>query len=582
MLAMSTTKIMATAAFVLLGRTQYYYSSVVTSFRFAHHPAHTNRLHYTPIIRCRQFSLTAIKSADEEEFTLTGSSKVNTKNSNNLSPQIFVDEVTSFLDTDDISWRHFSHQELRRALELYFEPIPQKLSSSSRVNEMMAMLEDRVILAVGKGARNSSSIDNFSHNNKTDCDNIEDSNHIQQPYSFILSLCPTPNLAAIQSIHQNHKPNSSVSEAVASYAWLNAHLTDAFFNHDPNNLHSTSGDKATKPMTSIVHLHQDVWNRSPKIVRSRLSSKCGRFDRRIYARQTIVKKIPKTSYLPFLEENHLWGATGAKGGYGLFLKPKKKHPKQQNHGCGTTQCDDDGDGMLVAVATFSSKRKINRASHNFHSFELLRFCTKLDTTVVGGLGKLVSAFVKGVTCNKQQNGKRGANPNGNSEEDQVEIDLITSIDRDFGSNTWPDAWQQMEVMNPVPMFVGDVDGLRRHAVGAGLTPLEQTGDKTLMSTSMVLRAGLPDSLLCQLEQESSQEVTDKDRPWQMAAKHGLYPVFDTGVERLMLVVDNEKTKHLSLPELWKNSVPTYVKKHYSSNTGIDNMLSCIRHARDTD
>jgi hypothetical protein len=25
-------------------------------------------------------------------------------------------------------------------------------------------------------------------------------------------------------------------------------------------------------------------------------------------------------------------------------------------------------------------------------------------------------------------------------------------------------------MDPVPMFVGDVDGARRHAVGAGLTP----------------------------------------------------------------------------------------------------------------
>ena len=29
------------------------------------------------------------------------------------------------------------------------------------------------------------------------------------------------------------------------------------------------------------------------------------------------------------------------------------------------------------------------------------------------------------------------------------------------------------MMDPVPMFVGDVDGIRRHTIGAGLTPLGQ-------------------------------------------------------------------------------------------------------------
>lgn len=65
----------------------------------------------------------------------------------------------------------------------------------------------------------------------------------------------------------------------------------------------------------------------------------------------------------------------------------------------------------------------------------------------------------------------------------------------------------------------------------------------------------------------------------MAAPHSPRPAFDAGVGRLMLVVDNEKPKNLSLPELWNGSVPGCAKKHYSSNEGIDNMLSSIAVAK---
>lgn len=103
-------------------------------------------------------------------------------------------------------------------------------------------------------------------------------------FKFLLHVCPTPS-----------------SEAHAG-AWLNAKITNA--------LQTTQ--------TTIVHLHQDVWNRSRGIVESRLRSKCGGSrDCRIYARKTHAQRIMKLQYLPFLEENHLWGATRAKFAYGF-------------------------------------------------------------------------------------------------------------------------------------------------------------------------------------------------------------------------------------------------------------------------
>ncbi|KAL9179437.1 hypothetical protein ACHAXT_008727 [Thalassiosira profunda] len=396
--------------------------------------------------------------------------------------------------------------------------------STDRVEEMLALLEDRALLAVG------------AVKNDTDTTNWP-------PYAFLLHLCPAPNLQSMQMTHQKHQPNASISQTVTAYAWLNAHFTNAFFNYDPNNPQSNTKNASGRPLTSVVHLHQDVWRRSPEIVRSRLRSKTGMFQSRVYARKTVAKRISKSQVVPFLEKNHLWGATGAKYGYGLFLKPTK-----------------NGDaGQLIAVATFSSKRKVKRASREFHSFELLRFCTILDTTVVGGLTKLVAAFVQEMK-KKQSEG--------------IVMDIITSIDRDFGSNTWPN-FEQMDLMDPIPMLVGS-DGIRRHAVGAGLAPFELGQDTSSMTTSMLLRLGLPESVLQQLEQD---ETADGDSPWQIATEAGFRPVFDAGVERLMMVVGSDNTEQLSASELWEKSTPRYVKEHYSPNAGIESMLACIRSAR---
>ncbi|KAL3772107.1 hypothetical protein ACHAW5_004945 [Stephanodiscus triporus] len=197
------------------------------------------------------------------------------------------------------------------------------------------------------------------------------------------------------------------------------------------------------------------------------------------------------------------------------------------------------------------------------------------------------------------------------------MDVVTSIDRDFGcGDAWPN-FVSVDVVDPVPMFVGDVDGARRHAVGAGLTPLEQPrqrrrmgddGDrstKTLsvtIASSGVLRAGLPDSLLRELGEGGggalgTEGVCDRndrrDDPWRIAARRGFHPVFDAGVERLMSVVvyggggtvvvdgdDDDGTKSGPSPvELWLASTPRYARDHYSSNSGVRDMLGCIRSAR---
>lgn len=105
-----------------------------------------------------------------------------------LSSQSFVDEVTSFLDEDDIPYRNISNEELNGILM-------QSNKQTKRVNEMMSLLDNNVILGVGKG-RSTTTTDSA-----------------QSTYSFILNLCPTTSLDTIIKQQLN---STSISKSVAA------------------------------------------------------------------------------------------------------------------------------------------------------------------------------------------------------------------------------------------------------------------------------------------------------------------------------------------------------------------------------
>jgi len=89
----------------------------------------------------------------------------------------------------------------------------------------------------------------------------------------------------------------------------------------------------------------------------------------VYARQCIVKKVDKAVAEEFLNRWHLMGATQSSYNPGLFYKDE-----------------------LVALASFSKGRKMNRLPEDKRSFEMIRFCCKSGITVTGGLTKLLKHF----------------------------------------------------------------------------------------------------------------------------------------------------------------------------------------------
>lgn len=118
----------------------------------------------------------------------------------------------------------------------------------------------------------------------------------------------------------------------------------------------------------VVHIWEDGWYRHQRIVQSRVLALLG-ISRRVYARQTEVRRLDKLTVDEFLLRNHLQGTTACRYKYGLF-----EHEQ------------------LVAVATFAGPRRMVRHGRVVQSYELLRFANLLNHTVIGGLDKLIRVF----------------------------------------------------------------------------------------------------------------------------------------------------------------------------------------------
>lgn len=145
----------------------------------------------------------------------------------------------------------------------------------------------------------------------------------------------------------------------------------------------------------VIHLWEDVWHSKRPIVQSRLQAALGQ-SQRIPARLTQVRRIDKPTLDNFLEKNHLQVTTTAKYKYGLFLPKKYERILKEDHLLTHSLIDSFAhlEETLVAVASFSGGKNILRTGFSARSFELIRFANVLNCTVVGGLDKLIKAFIK--------------------------------------------------------------------------------------------------------------------------------------------------------------------------------------------
>jgi len=120
----------------------------------------------------------------------------------------------------------------------------------------------------------------------------------------------------------------------------------------------------------LVHIFEDDFDGKKPIINSILKNLLNKSDR-LYARNTQIKKIDKREIVKqFLIENHLQGFVNSNINYGLYYGEE-----------------------LVSLMTFMKTRKILDKNNNHSEYELVRFCNKLNVSVIGGASKLFKMFV---------------------------------------------------------------------------------------------------------------------------------------------------------------------------------------------
>ena len=135
--------------------------------------------------------------------------------------------------------------------------------------------------------------------------------------------------------------------------------------------HLSKTEECAEQGIRLIHIFEDEWLERKEIVKSRLQSILGTTPRKVYARNCAIRIVDTDICRAFLETNHIQGSVNAPIRYGLYLNDE-----------------------LLSVMTFCRPRKNLGQDGGCDEYELLRFCNRLNTTVVGGASKLFKHFVR--------------------------------------------------------------------------------------------------------------------------------------------------------------------------------------------
>jgi len=133
--------------------------------------------------------------------------------------------------------------------------------------------------------------------------------------------------------------------------------------------HLTKTSLSEQQDIHLIHIYEDDWIYKQEIIKSRILNLLGKSES-IYGRKTSLLEVSYKDSEEFLESNHIQGNCVNKYRIGLYYK-------------------DD----LVSLMTFGKLRKNLGSCSKEGEYELLRFCNKKGTNVIGGASKLFKYFI---------------------------------------------------------------------------------------------------------------------------------------------------------------------------------------------
>lgn len=147
---------------------------------------------------------------------------------------------------------------------------------------------------------------------------------------------------------------------------INSHPPLNNFKQEDSNCHLEKTELCEAEGVQLFRIFSSEWIDKSDIWKSILMSKMNATNR-IFARKCEVKGVNNSVARSFVEKNHLQGHVNASINIGLFYNDE-----------------------LVSLMTFGKVRRSKWKGDK--NYELYRFCTKLNMTVVGGGSKLIKYF----------------------------------------------------------------------------------------------------------------------------------------------------------------------------------------------
>lgn len=137
--------------------------------------------------------------------------------------------------------------------------------------------------------------------------------------------------------------------------------------------HKMKTDLCEKENIFLYHVFGYDWTWHKDIVKSMIANYLGATQTKIYGRKTQMKEVDSKIARQFLDNNHRQGYSNSSIRLGLYYNDE-----------------------LVSLMTFGKPRSTIGTSKGKAEFEyeLVRFCNKLNTSVIGGASKLFTYFVK--------------------------------------------------------------------------------------------------------------------------------------------------------------------------------------------
>lgn len=135
--------------------------------------------------------------------------------------------------------------------------------------------------------------------------------------------------------------------------------------------HLNKTKECLKKGIQLFHIWEDDWVNKNEIVKSIIINKLKKSPNRIFARNCEVREVTDNNLIKeFLNKNHIQGNIWSKIKLGLFLNNE-----------------------IVSIMTFGNLRKSLGQESSKGSYEMTRFCNKLQTSVIGGASKLFKYFI---------------------------------------------------------------------------------------------------------------------------------------------------------------------------------------------